>query len=523
MYQRSSGLLMHITSLPGPHGIGDLGEEARQFVRLLEASGQHLWQVLPLGPAGAGNSPYDSRSSFAGNPMMISLNDLTRDGLLDEKDVPSQTRFSQSKVEFGRVMPWKERRLRTAHKHFLEGRGAELQDDYEQFVSEARDWLEDFTLYQAIRLTHKGQPWYEWDEELRLGHPEALSPWRSRLSEEIAYQRFVQFIFDRQWKRLKRYAADHEVTIMGDIPIYVALDSAEVWANQDQFLINEHGRQQVQAGVPPDLFSRTGQLWGNPIYDWEKMSDDGYTWWRRRIERTLSMTDIVRIDHFRGFAAGWQVPAGAPNAINGEWVLGPGMDFFRVIERQIGRIPIIVEDLGLITPDVEELRDNLGYPGMKVLQFAFGDDAKNPYLPHNGIPNSMIYTGTHDNDTTVEWYASQPEETRRHLRRYARASSSTIHWDMLRLAWSTVSVLACAPIQDVLGLGGEARMNRPGRARGNWGWRLTDYAGLQRRAANLRELTELYGRDNTPLKPELEVEAQDDRRKADEAYETGVA
>jgi 4-alpha-glucanotransferase len=523
MYQRSSGLLMHITSLPGPHGVGDLGDTAREFVRLLDASGQHLWQVLPLGPAGAGNSPYDSRSSFAGNPLLISLTDLVHDGLLDVRDVPPTTRFSESKVEFGRVMPWKTRRLRIAHNRFLDGKGVDLQKDYERFVRASRHWVEDYALYQAIREFRGGEPWYQWDEELRLGHPEAVAPLRSRLSDEIAYQRFVQFVFDRQWKQLKEYAAERGVTVMGDVPIYVALDSAEVWANQDQFLIDEHGNQEVQAGVPPDLFSRTGQLWGNPVYDWDTMASDDFNWWRQRIERTLALTDIVRIDHFRGFAAGWQVPAGAPNAINGEWVDGPGLDFFTVVEREIGRIPIVVEDLGMITPDVEELRDELGYPGMKVLQFAFGDDSSNPYLPHNVIPNSMIYTGTHDNDTTVGWYSSQSRETRNHVRRYARSSPSTIHWDMLRLAWSSVSVLACAPVQDVLGLDGEARMNRPGRARGNWGWRLPDYSGLQRRLANLRELTELYGRDNPPLANAEDDECADAGETHDSVHEVGDA
>lgn len=504
MYQRSSGLLLHITSLPGPHGVGDLGDSAFAFVDILAAAGQHLWQVLPLGPAGAGNSPYDSRSSFAGNPLLISMTGLVADGLLDESDVPEETGFSSERVEFARVTDWKTRRLRRAFQRFQTGTGAHLQGEYETFVHRASDWLEDYALYQALRSEHDNEPWYEWPKPLRLRRAEAIAAARSRLSHEVAYHRFVQFLFDRQWHSLKEYAGHNGVRIMGDVPIYVALDSAEVWANQSQFKLDERGQPSVRAGVPPDLFAKDGQLWGNPIYDWEAMSRNDYGWWQQRIDRTFALTDIVRIDHFRGFAAGWQVPASATTARNGEWVTGPGEQFFRKMEHALGRLPIVVEDLGVITPDVEDLRDRLGYPGMKVLQFAFDGNTDNPYLPHNAVPNSMVYTGTHDNDTTVSWFESLSAPDQDLVRRYARASRDSIHWDLLRLAWSSVSVLACAPVQDVLGLGSEARMNIPGQARGNWAWRLTDFEGLRRRQAQLRDLTELYGRNRPPISPDAE-------------------
>ena len=499
MYQRSSGLLLHVTSLPGPHGIGDLGDEAFAFARMLEHANQHIWQVLPLGPAGAGNSPYDSRSSFAGNPLMINLHELVRDGLLDPDDVPATTRFSRSTVEFGRVRNWKRKRLESAFERFQLGTNSPLHSEYEAFVSASGDWLNDFALYQALKDAHNSRPWYRWPYGIRRFDRDEVERWRRSVSRQIEYYRFEQFLFDLQWKRLKRYANSLGIAIMGDVPIYVALDSADVWGNQEQFLLDEDSRPSVQAGVPPDLFSADGQLWGNPVYEWDRMAADDYSWWRSRIARTFDLTDIVRVDHFRGFAAGWQVPAGASTARTGEWIPGPGRALFDSLAKHIGELPIIVEDLGVITPDVEALRDDLGYPGMKVLQFAFDRDPKNPYLPHNAVPVSMVYTGTHDNDTTSGWYQSLAEADRVYARRYARGRDETIHWDMLRLAWSSVSVLACAPVQDVIGLDGDARMNVPGIARGNWSWRLDSLDPLTRRAAALRDLTELYGRVNAPV------------------------
>lgn len=499
MFQRSSGLLCHITSLPGPHGIGDFGAEAFRFVDFLASSGQHLWQVLPLGPVGGGDSPYDSRSSFAGNPQLIAMGDLVELGLLPASEVPESTGFGNGKAPFRRVERWKGRRLRLAFDTFRQQSTPKLAGEFASFHETASEWLEDYALYQAISEQHGGKAWYLWPEELRDRNRDALDQARRELADEVFFQEFVQFLFDRQWKRVKAYANERGVAIMGDIPIYVALDSADVWANQKQFLLDQDGQPTVQAGVPPDLFAADGQLWGNPVYDWERMEADGFDFWTRRIRRVLELTDIVRIDHFRGFAAGWQVPRGARTARNGEWVEGPGLRFFETLARSIGSLPIVVEDLGVITLDVEALRDGLGYPGMLVLQFAFGDDADNPYLPHNAVPNSMVYTGTHDNDTTRGWYRSISEHERSHVRRYLNTDGRAIHHDFIRTAWSSVSVLACAPVQDVLGLGSTARMNIPGRAKGNWAWRLESLDELQEYREYLRDLTTLYGRNRAPM------------------------
>jgi 4-alpha-glucanotransferase len=500
MFQRSAGILLHPTSLPGEHGIGDLGRTAHEFVDLLADAGQHVWQVLPLGPVGAGNSPYDSRSSFAGNSLLISLNDLVDDGLLEPVALSRSPRFPDDRVDFASVDRWKQRMLRVAFDRFNDGRSAALRNEFETFKEIEGDWLRDFALYQALHAAHDGSPWYQWDEPFRLRRSESLREAQHEHEQEIAYHSFVQFLFQRQWAELKRYASGRGIAIMGDIPIYVARDSAEVWANQGQFLIDERGRPEVVAGVPPDMFSSTGQLWGNPCYDWDTMATDGYSWWLSRFRRTLELADIVRVDHFRGFAAGWQVRYGSETAIHGEWIPGPGRDLFEAVGKELGELPIVVEDLGVITPDVVELRESLGYPGMKVLQFAFDGDPDNLYLPHNYTANAMVYTGTHDNDTTAGWFASADEDTRARSRRYARATSERFNWDFVQLAWGSVATLACAPVQDILGLGSEARMNIPGRARGNWTWRLRNLTGLRRRARALRDITELYGRSN-PAKP----------------------
>ncbi len=499
MFQRSSGLLCHITSLPGAHGIGDMGPESYRFVDFLAGASQHLWQVLPLGPAGGGDSPYDSRSSFAGNPLMISMNDLVDLDLLPAVEVPETTGFSTGRIQFRRVEQWKGRRLRLAFEAFRETSSSELNQEFAAFLDRSVDWLHDYALYQAISEKYGGKAWYRWPDDLRSREKDAMHRAHRDLADEVLFHQFEQYLFDRQWHQLKRYANQRNVMIMGDIPIYVALDSADVWANQDQFLLEADGQPSVQAGVPPDLFAADGQLWGNPVYDWSKMEADGFSWWTQRLQRVLDLTDIVRIDHFRGFAAGWQVPRGERTARNGEWVEGPGYRFFETIAGSIGTLPIIVEDLGVITPDVEALRDGLGYPGMKVLQFAFGDDADNPYLPHNAVANSMVYTGTHDNDTTLGWYRSITRQERDHVRRYLNVEGSEIHLDFIRTAWASVSVLACAPVQDVLGLGTDARMNVPGKAKGNWGWRLDSIASLDPHQAFLQDITNLYGRNRSPV------------------------
>jgi 4-alpha-glucanotransferase len=430
---------------------------------------------------------------------MISIEDLLQKGVLAPDDFPPAPTFKPGVVEFRTVETWKGTALRAAFENFQLDPPANMARQFERFMSENRDWLDDFSLYQALRERYGGTAWNEWPSDIRNRESSAILKAVTEVSDEIAFHKFVQYLFQSQWDRLKLHANRRGVAIMGDIPIYVALESADVWANQQQFLLDDDGQPSVQAGVPPDLFTADGQLWGNPVYDWELMAADGYAWWEKRIRRALELTDIVRIDHFRGFAAGWQVPADETTARNGEWVTGPGKAFFDQMSDRIGRMPIVVEDLGVITSDVEALRDELGYPGMKVLQFAFGDGPENPYLPHNVQPNSMMYTGTHDNETSVGWYTALPADEQRHVRRYLRAGRSSIHRDMISAAWASVAVLACTPVQDLAGLGNEARMNVPGKATGNWGWRMEDFSAIRRRQRFLRALTELYGRDNPPL------------------------
>lgn len=500
MYQRSSGLLCHLTSLPGPHGTGDLGSDAFAFVDLLQQAGQHLWQVLPLGPVGAGDSPYDSRSSFAGNPTLISVPDLVDRGLLTARDASEHPRFRTDRVEFKKVRQWKEQRLRQAFESFSGGSFPDLQRDLEAFGERATDWIDNYAVYQSLREHFGGSPWYKWPRELRAGKESAVTQAQRELSSEIAFHRFVQFLFDLQWQSLKRYANQRNIAIMGDIPIYVALDSADVWANQSQFLLGSDGQPTVQAGVPPDLFAKDGQLWGNPVYDWNAMENDDYRWWTDRMRRVCELTDLVRVDHFRGFAAGWQVPAGEKTARKGTWVEGPGLRFFEKLRNSLGNLPIVVEDLGVITPDVEELRESLGYPGMKVLQFAFGGGVNNPYLPHNHRENSMVYSGTHDNETTAGWYGSSNRQTQRHVRQYLQTRKSRVAHDVVRTTWASVGVIACAPVQDVLSLGNEARMNVPGQATGNWGWRLSSLDRLSEQIGFLREISDLYDRREPPIR-----------------------
>jgi 4-alpha-glucanotransferase len=499
MYQRSSGLLCHFTSLPGPHGIGDLGPDSFAFVDLLQEAGQHLWQVLPLGPAGAGDSPYDSRSSFAGNPLLISIQGLVDDGLVDPGVVKASSDFASGHVNFRAVERWKGQHLRSAFQAFADGRFTRLEREFRAFQERSASWLDDYALYQALSEEQETTAWYTWPEKIRSRDATAMKSIRESLRDEIEFHEFVQFMFDRQWDELKEYANERGVAIMGDIPIYVALDSADVWANQSQFLLDDDGQPEKQAGVPPDLFAEDGQLWGNPVYDWDAMAEDGYAWWIARMSRIAELTDLVRVDHFRGFAAGWQVPADEKTAINGEWIPGPGLDLFDTLREELGELAIVVEDLGVITEDVEELRDSLGYPGMKVLQFAFGEDASNPYLPHNHQRNSMVYTGTHDNETTAGWYQSSNRKTQRHIRDYLTTRKSRVAHDVVRATWASVGVIACAPVQDILGLGNEARMNVPGEATGNWGWRLERLEDLAEHTGFLREISTLYGRNSPPV------------------------
>lgn len=489
MYPRSSGVLLHPTSFPGLYSTGDLGDAAYRFVDFLVEAGQHLWQVLPLGPPGHAGSPYDSRSSFAGSGLLIALEPMVEMGLLRPDDLKSVPGSGESEAvpEAARA---KERLLRQAFDQ-LDHQTAEILDDVDRFQDQEAYWLSDYGLYRVLSDAYQGKPWYAWDDDLVRRKPQSLEAARQRFSHELRFQAFLQYLFARQWSSLKRYANDRGVRIIGDIPIFVAHDSSDVWAHQELFILDSHGQPLVVAGVPPDLFSETGQRWGNPCYRWEVMREGGYRWWIDRFRRTLEQMDMVRVDHFRGFAAGWQIPADQPVAVHGRWVTGPGLDFFENVAAELGELPIIVEDLGLITDDVIALREQLGYPGMKVLQFAFGDDNRNPYLPHNYDRNAVVYTGTHDNDTTRGWFASCSSWEREHALRYVGTRGDEINWDLIRLAFASVAALAIVPLQDVLGLGSESRMNVPARMSGNWQWRYRNgdlTTSLAHRMANLATL-----------------------------------
>jgi len=493
-FPRESGVLLHPTSLPGPHGIGDLGDAAFRFVDWLHAAGQRLWQVMPLGPTGYGDSPYASPSAFAGNPMLVSLSWLGGDGLLAEGDWGDVPPFPEHAVEFGEVVPFRLAMLKKAFGRFRRGAGTQFRQPFATFCEQEQRWLDDYALFQALKDHHDGIAWQDWPIDVRLRNPEALENAAVDLATEIRFHKFIQFHFRRQWTTLRQYANERGIRIVGDIPIFVSGDSADVWTNQREFKIDEAGRSMEVAGVPPDPFSATGQIWGNPVYDWEVMRENDYRWWVDRIRVVLKTVDIVRIDHFRGFAAAWVVPADAESAVSGHWVRSPGGEVFAAIQRALGEIPIIIEDLGVITPDVVSLREAMGFPGMKVLQFAFENDPANMYLPHNHDRHAVVYSATHDNQTTVGWFQSRGEDERRSIQAYLGRDGSDIAWDLIRTALASVANTAIVPMQDVLRLGDEARMNVPGQPIGNWSWRMS-WAHMDRNLANgLRELTETYGR-----------------------------
>lgn len=494
MIERSAGILLHPTSLPGPHGIGDLGEGAYRFVDYLAAARQRVWQVLPLGPTGFGNSPYAARSAFAGNPLLISLDVLRGEGLLDDDDLAGTPAFDQDRVDYDAAASWKLDRLRRAYGRALAPEHAHCTVELERFSAENGAWLEDYALFMALREAHDGLPWHEWGAPIRRRDQQALEAAQRDLADEIAFQRFLQSRFAAQWRGLKGYAAERGIQVMGDLPIFVAQDSADVWANPEVFALDETGQPAVVAGVPPDYFSATGQRWGNPLYRWETLAASGYTWWVERFRHLLRTVDLVRIDHFRGFEQYWEIPAAHATAEHGRWVAGPGEALFRAVEQALGPLPLVAEDLGTLTPAVEALRRALGVPGMRVLQFAFGDDADNLYLPHNYEPDTVVYTGTHDNDTTAGWFAAAGERLQEAVLRYlARDGGDVVH-DLIRLAYASVAALAIVPLQDVLNLGSAARMNLPGRPEANWSWRCRPDALHDGEAAWLAGLAETYGR-----------------------------
>ncbi len=514
--RRTSGILLHPTSLPGRYGIGELGAEARAFVDFLEGAGQGLWEVLPLGPTGYGDSPYQCFSAFAGNPLLVSLDRLREDGLLSPADLERAPSVPAGEVDFGAVIAFKRPLLERAHARFEKQAAPAQREDFEGFCGSHAAWLDDYALFMALKQEEGGASWHRWPRALAAREAGALEEARRRHAREIRTQQFVQYVFCRQWADLRRYAHDRGVRIMGDIPIFVAHDSADVWAHPELFALAADGSPAVVAGVPPDYFSATGQLWGNPLYRWEALARTGYRWWIDRFRVALSLVDVVRLDHFRGFQAYWEVPATDTTAANGRWVEGPGAAFFEALRGALGGLPIVAENLGVITSEVEALRKRFGFPGMVILQFAFGSDRRdNDLLPHNYVRNRVVYTGSHDNDTTVGWWTSRgagdstrpAEEVRKERAfclKYLGTRGREIHWDLIRVAMASVADTVIIPLQDALGLGSEARMNLPGRPGGNWRWRCAAGALTDAVRARLREMTEVYGR----LPPRAATEAE---------------
>lgn len=505
-FPRSSGILLHPTSLPGRFGIGDLGPQARSFIDFLAGAGQTLWQVLPLGPTGFGDSPYQCFSAFAGNPLLISPQRLVEQGWLDPAGFERVPTFPENEVDFAFVIRWKTALLELSAREFFQRGSIDDRARFEDFRAASSGWLDDFALFMALKQHHDGAMWTEWDPSLRRREPEALDRWRNRLAEPIAIQKLLQFVFFLQWQELRTYSQSRGVRIMGDLPIYVAHDSADVWANPQYFHLDEAGNPTVVAGVPPDYFSATGQLWGNPIYRWDALARDGYRWWLDRLFAGLAMVDMIRMDHFRGFEAYWEVPASGTTAVKGRWVKGPGAALFQAAEEALGKLPLVAENLGVITPEVEAIRNEFGFPGMAILQFAFGNDPQAPtFRPHNYSQELVAYTGTHDCDTTVGWWTStgRGESTRSEddiraerefTKQYLNTDGREIHWVFIRALLASVADTVLIPLQDVLGLGTEARMNQPATIGGNWRWRVCEKMLRPEIAQRLREITDLYGR-----------------------------
>ncbi len=491
---RASGILLHPTSLPGPDGIGDLGPEAYRFVDFLSRTGCQFWQILPLGPTGYGDSPYQCFSAFAGNPYLISATMLLEQGLLDPSDLADRPNFPLERVDYGTVIEWKLKLLRRSFQVFKSLKDNKIRKAFDAFRKEQKDWLDTFALFMAIKSEQGDVAWNEWPEVFRMRDAETLSRFRKDFSEEIELQIYMQFIFFNQWQSLRTYANEKDVHIIGDIPIFVAYDSADVWEHKELFYLDSTGLPEVMAGVPPDYFSETGQLWGNPLYKWHVHKDSGYQWWTKRLEHVFKTLDYVRLDHFRGFEAYWEVPYGNETAVEGRWVKGPGEDLFIALQNSLGDLPIIAEDLGVITEPVIKMRERFNLPGMKIFQFAFASDPDDNFLPHNYPVNCVAYTGTHDNNTTRGWYDLAPENEKDFCRRYLARPGDDIAWSMIRTLWRSVAAWVIAPMQDFLSLGDWARMNYPGTASGNWTWRMHPDAIDQGLIRRLHETNFLYGR-----------------------------
>jgi len=494
---RGSGILLHITSLPGKFGSGDFGPEAYRFVDWLSEVGQTHWQVLPMGEIGPGNSPYMSNSAFAGNVLLIDLEELSRHGWLSPSDLEPHHDFQKGRVDFRVVQPYRIERLRKAAAVFFTNGHDEMHRSFAEFCIAEKDWLDDYALFLTIEKLEKRNGWNCWPDELLHRDSKALSLMQMTCTDEINFWKFCQWCFARQWSDLRLYANEHGVRIIGDVPIFVAFQSADVWAHQELFELDEAGNPLVVAGVPPDYFSETGQLWGNPLYRWPVHEKEGYRWWLARLRHALELVDMVRIDHFRGFAAYWEIRAGSPNAIEGTWKPGPGSDLFKAMIEAFPHLPIIAEDLGVITPDVVELRDKFNLPGMRVLQFAFGDGEGNPFLPHHYVRNTVAYTGTHDNDTTLGWWETLPENIKSFALQYLGNDEDSINLKMMRALSASVADLVIFPMQDVLGLSSEHRMNYPGKPEGNWEWRFSWNQLDPEQTRSLAKMSEDNGRKGT--------------------------
>jgi 4-alpha-glucanotransferase len=492
---RRAGVLLHPTSLPGPNGIGELGSAAHSFVDWLVEAGQTIWQVMPLGPTGYGDSPYQCTSAFAGNPMMIDLEALVEEELLTSSDLKPLRKLPRDHVDFGGIIPAKETLLKRAFEVFKADGSDKRKDELAAFRMRYHHWIEDFALFTAIKRREGGSPWVDWPEPLRDRHPAAMEQARKQLESEIEYHCWRQFIFFEQWWRVRHHASEKGVVVMGDLPIFVAHDSADVWANRELFHLDGKGNPTLIAGVPPDYFSKTGQRWGNPLFAWDAHRANGYRWWENRFRVTFDVVDWVRIDHFRGFEAYWEIPAKEETAINGRWVQAPGSELFGTLLGRMGDLNVVAENLGVITEEVETLRKQFGFPGMRVLQFAWGSGPENSFLPHNYDLDSIVYTGTHDNNTSAGWAEEEmTEEALEQMTSYAGHDPSPVYRELIRMALSSVAAVAVIPMQDWLGLGAEGRMNTPGRPEGNWSWRAPEGVFSAELAAEMRELVNLYGR-----------------------------
>jgi 4-alpha-glucanotransferase len=506
-FVRSSGVLLHPTSLAGRFGIGDLGPSALAFIDFLATAGQRLWQVLPLGPTGYGDSPYQCFSAFAGNPLLISLERLIEDGLLSMSEVEGEPVPAHGPVDFAAVIARRRDLWPRVLQRFDAAGACPMRDRFDRFCRAEANWLDDFALFMAVKDAHRQTAWTAWERDIAQRDPAALARWSSQCAAEIRLHKLLQFLFIEQWQRVRAACHAKSIRLMGDLPIFVAHDSADVWAQRELFRLDPDGHPSVLSGVPPDYFSATGQLWGNPHYRWDVLAQSGYAWWIARFRALLALVDLVRIDHFRGFEGAWEIPRDAPTAVQGAWVKGPGAALFEAVRSALAmdRLPFVAENLGVITPDVEALREHFGLPGMAILQFAFGNDLQAPsFRPHNYPRNLVAYTGTHDNDTTAGWWtaaaghstrsATDVEDERAYARRYLGLDGREVHWEFIRGVLASVADTAIMPMPDLLGLGSEARMNRPGTASGNWRWRLAPGQLAESAARTLAVMTETYGR-----------------------------